>query len=190
MLFDEPLSNLDAALREDMRTEMVELIRHEGITAIYVTHDQAEAMALSDRIAVMCAGSIVQFAPPEVIYNAPADAFVAGFIGGFSTLAGVADGQRFHIDGSDIAVTTKNALHGPGVLVIRPEDAANAEKHASNRMTGIVVAQAYQGRCWRITLALGQSCIKIDWPRSVTLQATLEFSLPEERCLSLARIIS
>ena len=190
MLFDEPLSNLDAALREDMRTEMVDLIRHEGITAIYVTHDQAEAMALSDRIAVMRAGSIAQFAPPEVIYNAPADAFVAGFIGGFSTLAGVADAHHFRINGSDIAVTTHNSMHGPGVLVIRPEDATLVKKHSNNRMTGTVVAQAYQGRCWRITLALGQGRIKIDWPHSVTLQSPLEFSLPQERCLSLAPIIS
>ncbi len=65
LLFDEPLSNLDAALREDMRVEMMELVRRENITVVYVTHDQAEAMAVSDRIAVMRAGTIAQFDTPQ-----------------------------------------------------------------------------------------------------------------------------
>src|SRR5581483_5164063 len=82
MLFDEPLSNLDAALREDLRVEMMELVRREGITAIYVTHDQAEAMAVSDRIAIMRDGRVAQFDTPQRIYEQPATAFVAGFIGG------------------------------------------------------------------------------------------------------------
>lgn len=73
MLFDEPLSNLDAALREDMRSEMMELVRREGITVIYVTHDQAEAMAVSDRIAVMRSGTIAQFDTPQKMYERPAD---------------------------------------------------------------------------------------------------------------------
>ena len=140
MVFDEPLSNLDAALHEDMRTEMVDLIRREGITAIYVIHDQSEAMALSDRIAVMRVGTIAQFAPPEELYIAPANAFVAGFIGGFSTLPGHSDGQRFQIDGSDCLITTKSSLHGRSVLAIRPEDAAPSAPNTTNRMTGLVVA--------------------------------------------------
>lgn len=80
-LFDEPLSNLDARMRVEARAFLCHLQRSRGMTAVYVTHDQAEAMALSTRIAVMCAGDIVQYAPPLEIYRRPATTFVAGFVG-------------------------------------------------------------------------------------------------------------
>jgi ABC-type Fe3+/spermidine/putrescine transport system ATPase subunit len=82
LLFDEPLSNLDVALREQTRVELKELQNALGTTSIYVTHDQQEALALSDRIAVMNAGRIVQVGPPEALYREPATAFVARFLGG------------------------------------------------------------------------------------------------------------
>ncbi|MFY8031705.1 MAG: ABC transporter ATP-binding protein, partial [Devosia sp.] len=80
-LFDEPLSNLDAKLRVDMRTEIKKLHNRVGKTTVYVTHDQIEAMTLASRIAVMHQGSVQQFDEPEVIYNRPANIFVAGFMG-------------------------------------------------------------------------------------------------------------
>ena len=81
LLLDEPLSALDAILREEMRVELSALVREIGITALYVTHDQSEAMAMSDRIAVMNEGQILQTGTPEDLYNRPADPFVATFIG-------------------------------------------------------------------------------------------------------------
>jgi iron(III) transport system ATP-binding protein len=81
LLFDEPLSNLDAKLRERMRFELIELQRQLGVPAVYVTHDQTEAMVMSDRILVMQKGVIAQEGPPEEIYARPANAFVADFIG-------------------------------------------------------------------------------------------------------------
>jgi multiple sugar transport system ATP-binding protein len=80
-LFDEPLSNLDAALREQMRAEIKKLHEELGATFVYVTHDQTEAMTLSDRIVVLSSGKIQQVAPPREIYGRPANTFVAGFIG-------------------------------------------------------------------------------------------------------------
>jgi multiple sugar transport system ATP-binding protein len=80
-LFDEPLSNLDAKLRVDMRTEMKKLHQRVGKTTVYVTHDQVEAMTLASRIAVMHLGELQQFAEPEVVYNRPTNLFVAGFMG-------------------------------------------------------------------------------------------------------------
>ncbi len=80
-LFDEPLSNLDARMRVEARAFLHHLQRSRRLTAVYVTHDQAEAMALSTRIAVMCAGDIVQYAPPLEVYRRPATTFVAGFVG-------------------------------------------------------------------------------------------------------------
>jgi len=88
LLFDEPLSNLDAKLREEMRVELVEIQKRIGISSLYVTHDQIEAMAISDRIAVMDKGKIVQIGPPSEIYNKPANTFVAGFIGTTNLLRG------------------------------------------------------------------------------------------------------
>ena len=81
VLFDEPLSALDAILREDMRIEITNLVRNIGITAIYVTHDQSEALAMSDEIVVMNKGEILQVGSPEHIYNFPSEAFVAKFVG-------------------------------------------------------------------------------------------------------------
>jgi ABC-type Fe3+/spermidine/putrescine transport system ATPase subunit len=165
MLFDEPLSNLDAALREDMRTEMMDLVRHEGLTVVYVTHDQSEAMAVSDRIAVMRNGILAQFASPQELYDRPTNAFVAGFIGGFSALPVV-----------DFAT-------GDGYLVIRPEDARPVERHSDLTLTGRIVARAFQGRCWRLTLEIGNTRVKVDWPTDVIIGQLLSFSIPADRRL-------
>lgn len=80
-LFDEPLSNLDAKLRAELRVELVSLVERLGTTAIYVTHDQAEAMTMGDRVAVLSAGELQQVAPPRAIYQQPTNVFVAGFVG-------------------------------------------------------------------------------------------------------------
>ena len=165
MLFDEPLSNLDAALREDMRTEMMDLVRHEGLTVVYVTHDQSEAMAVSDRIAVMRNGILAQFASPQELYDRPANAFVAGFIGGFS------------------ALPMAEFATGDGYLVIRPEDARPADVTSDMILTGRITARAFQGRCWRLTLEIGNTRVKIDWPSDVSVGQTLSFSLPSDRRL-------
>lgn len=102
-LFDEPLSNLDAKLRVEMRTEIKKLHRRLGKTIVYVTHDQVEAMSLASRIAVMDAGSIRQFASPEVIYEEPIDLFVASFIG--SPSMNLFKGQVVEKDGLKLKVT-------------------------------------------------------------------------------------
>jgi multiple sugar transport system ATP-binding protein len=80
-LFDEPLSNLDAALRAELRVEIAALVRRLGVTSLYVTHDQIEAMTMADRIAVMQAGELQQVGPPRTVYEDPANVFVAGFLG-------------------------------------------------------------------------------------------------------------
>ena len=80
-LFDEPLSNLDAALRAELRVELASLVRRLGTTSVYVTHDQVEAMTMADRIAVMRAGTLQQVGTPRAIYEAPANVFVASFLG-------------------------------------------------------------------------------------------------------------
>jgi iron(III) transport system ATP-binding protein len=187
MLFDEPLSNLDAALREDVRIEMMELVRREATTVVYVTHDQSEAMAVSDRIAVMRAGVIAQLDTPHAIYEAPADSFVASFIGGFSVLRGAVQDGLFSIDENDATpVLTPGARSGEGMLVVRPEDARPADDHPRNRMQGKVLSSAFQGRCWRLAVGVGSQRVRLDWPESLPIGAMLAFSLPPERCLVLS----
>ena len=127
-LFDEPLSNLDAKLRVQMRAELARLHRQLGTTVIYVTHDQVEAMTLGDRIVLMNQGVIQQADEPLEIYRRPANRFVAAFIGSptMNFFPGRIAGDRFAIDGSDVSLPlgAEAAGHpaGPAVLGIRPED--------------------------------------------------------------------
>jgi len=124
-LFDEPLSNLDARLRTEMRTEIGRLARElgeaHGTLALYVTHDQAEAMTLATRLAVMNAGRIEQLGAPLEVYRRPASAFVAGFVGHppMNLLAGSARGGRFALGAQEIAAPR---AEGELLLGIRPQE--------------------------------------------------------------------
>ncbi|WP_199724242.1 MULTISPECIES: ABC transporter ATP-binding protein [unclassified Corallococcus] len=123
LLLDEPLSNLDAALREELRAEIAALRARLGTTLVFVTHDQGEALALSDRIAVMNRGVIEQVDTPERLYREPATPFVAGFVGGANVLRGEVRAGTFHCAGTDTAFDLPmDAKPGPGTLVVRPED--------------------------------------------------------------------
>ncbi len=126
-LLDEPLSNLDAKLRAHMRAELIELHRRLGRTMVYVTHDQLEAMTMSQRIAVMSAGHLQQFDTPEAVYNRPANRFVAGFIGTppMNLVEGRVEGATFHTFG--LTVPVPGAPDGPAVLGFRPEHIAFGE---------------------------------------------------------------
>jgi ABC-type Fe3+/spermidine/putrescine transport system ATPase subunit len=168
LLFDEPLSNLDLKLREQMRDEIRRLRRALGITAIYVTHDQGEAMAMSDRIAVMNRGVIEQIGTPADVYERPATLFVARFIGQCNVLQG-----RFDQDGGEIPVfvtdggtrlrmgtdSSRFAMK-PGELsnvVIRPE-AVNIDFQAAagiNRFQARIEDVVYLGERTSLTLSLG-----------------------------------
>ncbi len=123
-LMDEPLSNLDAKLRVTMRAELKHLHHELGITTIYVTHDQMEAMTLATRVAVMNRGVVQQLAVPESIYDDPANLFVAGFIGSpsMNLVRGALGGGTFR--GGDLVVPGFRAPDGDAVLGVRPEDVA------------------------------------------------------------------
>jgi multiple sugar transport system ATP-binding protein len=125
-LFDEPLSNLDAKLRVQMRSEIKELHQRLKVTTVYVTHDQIEAMTMADKIVVMNGGNIEQAGPPLELYDRPANLFVAGFIGSpaMNLLKGVIDGQVFRTDDGTEWPLPKGAGHanpGPAVYGVRPE---------------------------------------------------------------------
>ena len=120
-LFDEPLSNLDAKLRHQMRIEIKALQRRLGVTSIYVTHDQVEAMTMADRIIVLNAGRIEQIGTPAEIYHRPASTFVASFMGAPPMNLINAQGRDGRVMVGEIAVTN-NPVNGPVTMGIRPED--------------------------------------------------------------------
>ena len=127
LLMDEPLSNLDAKLRVQMRTTIKKLQRRLGITTVYVTHDQEEALAISDRIAVMNQGNIMQIGKPEEIYRKPANPFVANFIGVSNFIDCTVDGQdpasaTVHLhDGHSFQMPLRKPYSGEVILSARPE---------------------------------------------------------------------
>ena len=169
LLLDEPLSNLDAKLREQMRFEIRELIDRLGITAVYVTHDQAEALALSDRVAVMNAGHIEQVGTPGEIYDFPSSRFVADFIGLSEVLAGTVSTiitedatAVVTVKGLEIHVAlTPGMAPGQNVLFfIRPNDVAllpTSHKSGTNIFDAIVDKMTYLGDRSDYRIQLGES---------------------------------
>jgi spermidine/putrescine transport system ATP-binding protein len=153
LLLDEPLSALDANMREEMRVEIKKIQKETGITAIFVTHDQEEALSMSDRIVVMNAGSAEQIGTPEEVYERPATAFVADFLGKANMLSGTvsgSDGQTTAImlaGGQTVNVRSPRPLaRGSAVtVVVRPQKLAVRAKAGGNRLPGRVVSTSYLG---------------------------------------------
>jgi multiple sugar transport system ATP-binding protein len=145
-LFDEPLSNLDAALRQELRVEIGVLVRELGVTAIYVTHDQVEAMTLADRICIMKKGEIQQVAPPRLIYEEPATSFVASFIGApkMNLLEGQARADVITCGPFELrSPRPAGALVGEVVVGVRPEDVRIVEEGAPGAVRlEVAVAEA------------------------------------------------
>ncbi|GGJ88974.1 ABC transporter ATP-binding protein [Pseudomonas matsuisoli] len=150
LLLDEPLAALDAQLREQLRVDIDRLLRTLHITAIYVTHDQAEAMALGDRIVVMENGRIAQIGTPQDIYQRPANAFVAGFIGNLNRFDVLAHEQgRARVAGGWLPWNDTSAT----VLCCRPEHLEIV--HANGALQGQVLGQFFQGAHTRVLVDIG-----------------------------------
>ena len=154
-LMDEPLSNLDAQLRVSMRAEIKHLQHELGITTIYVTHDQIEALTLADRIVVMSKGVIQQLGTPEQIYNQPANLFVAGFIGSpaMNLVKGRIEAGRFLAAGISVPIGD-HADHGDVVLGIRPEDIAVGGDPADG-LSGRIYTSEMTGDAVLVTIEIG-----------------------------------
>ena len=163
LLLDEPLTALDAILRDRLRVEIDILLRSLGITAIYVTHDQSEAMALGDRIVVMSNGKISQVGTPRKIYFNPANEFVADFIGESVLLQLENSNNGLALRGKPIKMTNPQPKgEKPHCLVIRPEllVMSNSKNNSLNDLSGIVSASVYQGESVLVMVDLGDN-IKI-----------------------------
>ena len=182
-LLDEPLSNLDAVLRENMRAELKTLFARLGATVIYVTHDQTEAMSLSDDLAVMRSGRILQCGPPLEVYRRPADAFVATFVG--SPRMTVWRGRR---EGAELACRGVRVPLPPGLpdggelsVGVRPEDVEVSTRPLDGGWRAQVVLTEPLGARVLLTLRAGEEEARalvepVDWPASVWMR------WPAERC--------
>lgn len=170
LLLDEPLTALDASLRDRLRSELNRLLRALGITAIYVTHDQAEAMELGDRIVVMRKGAIAQIGSPRDVYFAPQSRFVAEFVGAANIIEGpVADGQLV-LPGGRLAVAGASGNLPAAVAMVRPETIRIVDV-ASASLTGTVDGVSFTGDRQRIIVAgaAGKPLV-IDAPNTVNVK--------------------
>jgi putative spermidine/putrescine transport system ATP-binding protein len=149
LLLDEPLTALDAALRERLRTELNLLLRTLGITAIYVTHDQAEAMALGDRIVVMRKGAIAQVGAPRDIYFTPASRFVAEFVGAANIVEGACAAGALTLPGGRLPID--QAVSGTAQAMIRPESIRIVAPQGAT-LAGEVAAVSFVGDRQRLTI--------------------------------------
>ncbi|ABD86832.1 ABC transporter ATP-binding protein [Rhodopseudomonas palustris] len=179
LLLDEPLTALDAALRDRLRGELNRLLRSLGITAIYVTHDQAEAMELGDRIVVMRHGAIAQIGTPREIYFAPQSRFVAEFVGAANIIEGAVDNGLLQLPGGSVAVAA-SGMRAAAVAMIRPETIRIVDP-AQAALTGIVDSVAFVGDRQRIVVR-GAA----DKPLAIDAPNTIEVKCGERVGLSIA----
>ena len=151
LLLDEPLAALDLKLRQDMQYELKELQKSAGITFIFVTHDQEEALTMSDKIVVMNNGEIQQIGTPEDIYNEPANKFVASFIGESNIISGIMkDDELVHFDDQDFVCVDKGFSKNEAVeIVIRPED-IDIKERGKGKIKGKIDSVIFKGVHWEI----------------------------------------
>jgi iron(III) transport system ATP-binding protein len=201
LLLDEPLSNLDAKLRDRMRFELKRIQRDHGITTLYVTHDQGEALALSHEIAVMNEGRIVQIGSPRDIYDRPRSKFVADFIGTTNFLEGKVKGrdeatQRWRIEtaSGDILVNRDACLEAGGgaSISIRPEDVQLSEKpfsgDGSNTFNGTADTTVFLGDFVDVQVKVGNTVLQSRTHPSLRAGdgAALHVRIDPEKCIAMA----
>ena len=179
LLLDEPLSNLDATLREQMRFEIREIQRRIGITTVFVTHDQGEAMAAADRLVIMDRGRIRQCGTARDVYLSPADAFVAGFIGQANRIAGTSLGPSGDHVGVQLDSGVVILARSPSpiraservVVVLRPEDLTlePAGRTEAAELTGTVRRVSFLGSVVNIGVEFGQESLSVVSPPSAII---------------------
>jgi ABC-type Fe3+/spermidine/putrescine transport system ATPase subunit len=195
LLLDEPLSNLDAKLRVEMREEIKDLQKELGITTIYVTHDQEEAMAVSDRVAIQNHGVIRQVGSPSDIYSYPRDVFIATFIGRGAILEGVASlsdgGPQVNLGGFTVEGVDSTSTVGDGdrvACVMRPESFSVSEPgEPSNRLEGVVEWSSFIGPYKEVKLNVGGTTLLVDVPpeTEAAVGGTLRVYIPVRRTIVL-----
>jgi iron(III) transport system ATP-binding protein len=199
LLLDEPLSNLDAKLRESLRFELKRLQRDQGITTVYVTHDQSEALSMSNEIAVMNNGRISQMGNPFSVYLEPENDFVADFVGLTNFIKGVvrdtsgSGGTVKTVDGMLTVDSMVGLQSGDECVVsIRPEQIQvmrDTTGRGQNIFPGTVVTRLFTGECMDYQIQLGTETIRVRTAASERFSTgkPITLSLPAEHCIALRR---
>ncbi|NKI72668.1 ATP-binding cassette domain-containing protein [Collimonas pratensis] len=186
LLLDEPLTALDAKLRETLRADLNQLLRKLGITAIYVTHDQSEAMALGDRVVVMERGKIAQIGSPRDIYYRPTSHFVADFIGTMNRVTGIAGDGRLRFGGGQLPCDT-SSVGLRATLMFRPEDVeVVADSMGAADMQGEIRSTFFLGDRTRLLVDVGaEQAVVVDTGRGASWQVGERIALrvPEHALL-------
>jgi putative spermidine/putrescine transport system ATP-binding protein len=161
LLLDEPLSALDAKVRAQLRDQIRRIQLEVGITTLFVTHDQEEALAIADRVGVMREGRIEQLAPPTEVYSRPATPFVAEFVGLTNRLAGIVSGATVTVRGRDLPLMDPSIPAGQVTALVRPEAVTLASDSSgeSGPLVGTVIASTFLGATSRVTVDLGDTTI-------------------------------
>ena len=168
LLLDEPLSALDAKVRAQLRDQIRRIQLEVGITTLFVTHDQEEALAIADRVGVMRAGQLEQLASPTEVYSRPATPFVAEFVGLTNRLPGTVSGSTVTVRGQDLPLVDLGTPAGPVTALIRPEAVTLASESSagSGPLAGTVIAITFLGATSRVTVNLGDTTIMAQLPTS------------------------
>jgi putative spermidine/putrescine transport system ATP-binding protein len=169
LLLDEPLSALDAKVRAQLRDEIRRIQLEVGITTLFVTHDQEEALAIADRVGVMREGRLEQLAPPTEVYSRPATSFVAEFVGLSNRLDGEVRGGEVTVRGCTLPLVEQDVPDGPVVALVRPEAvtmASHASVSGSGPLVGTVIAVTFLGATSRVTVDLGDTTVLAQLPTS------------------------
>jgi putative spermidine/putrescine transport system ATP-binding protein len=166
LLLDEPLSALDAKVRAQLRDEIRRVQLEVGITTLFVTHDQEEALAIADRVGVMRAGRLEQLAPPTEVYSRPATSFVAEFVGLTNRLAGQVHGGTVEVRGVRLPLVQPDSPDGPAIALVRPEAVSLAADGDGvlGPLVGTVIATAFLGAVSRITVDMGDGTVLAQMP--------------------------
>lgn len=201
LLLDEPLSNLDARLRDTMREDLRNLVKSLGITTVFVTHDQVEAMGMADQVAVLHGGNIVQIGTPEEIYFRPRTAFAANFVGRSNTLPGRVTAaervggrtfRRFETAIGELcsSIDSDVEVGSEGLCIIRPQAFSLAENRAAseqdaNDIGGILSARSFLGDTVEAQLTVRDTPLRIVLNSYDTLAtgSEMRFSVPFDRCV-------
>ena len=173
LLLDEPLSALDAKLREELRVEIRTLQRRLGTTAVFVTHDQAEALALADQVAVMERGRIAQLGPPEEVFERPRTAFVADFVGRSARLDATAEGGRLHASSVELRAAAMPPA-GAVQVFVRPHRIRLGAETADNLLDGTVAALDYTGEVVQVVVDTPVGRVPVDVPATDSVWRTLQ----------------
>jgi len=168
LLLDEPLSALDAKVRAQLRDEIRRIQLEVGITTLFVTHDQEEALAIADRVGVMREGRLEQLAPPTEVYSRPATSFVAEFVGLSNRLPGEVRGGEVLVRGITLPLVEHDVPGGQVVALVRPEAVSLASDATaeSGPLTGTVIAVTFLGATSRVTVDLGGTTVLAQLPTS------------------------